>query len=71
MNKGETKQISATLGANTLSPLWESNNTAILTIAADGTITAVGTGTSYVQAYSVSVDGSQYTTALCEVTGNR
>ena len=53
LTKGETFKLQ--LGGVTTSPVWSSSNTSVATVAGDGTVTAVGSGTATV---TVSWDGA-------------
>ena len=53
LTKGETFQLQ--LSGVTTSPVWSSSNTSVATVAGDGTVTAVGSGTATV---TVSWDGA-------------
>lgn len=68
MKKGETKQLSATIGENTLSPHWSSQNESILSVTSNGVITAKNAGTALVKVTAYSKDNSLSATATCLVT---
>lgn len=53
LTKGETFKLQ--LSGVTTSPVWSSSNTSVATVAGDGTVTAVGSGTATV---TVSWDGA-------------
>ena len=67
MNKGETKQLTATVSpsnAKDKSVTWTSSNTAVATVSASGLVTAVGGGSADITVKTK--DGGK--TAVCKVT---
>lgn len=68
IKKGDKKVIKATRGENTKEPYWSSQNEKVAKITSDGLITAVGKGSTYIEAIAYSNDNSLHTKAYCKIT---
>lgn len=68
MKKGDKKVIKATRGENTTEQYWSSQNEKVAKITSDGLITAVGKGSTYIEAIAYSNDYKLNAKAYCKIT---